>query len=143
MWGTMWLVEKFIGKQLMANAIVIDECEKHIDITDGENPECEKCANYNEEMIGACNIKGTAAYIYEVDGRYVVGIHGAGWDFYDGVWDRLYDLLGLEWHDDCALMIDSLNDAQAHCKGCGWHYAFTGERTRTELEAEFTSSHKK
>ena len=34
------------------------------------------------------------------------------------------------------LKIQSLNDAQADCV-CGWHYVFTGERTRAEVEAEY------
>ena len=38
-------------------------------------------------------------HIYEVAGEYVVGVHGAGWNFYDGVWDRLYDVCGIRWHE--------------------------------------------
>jgi hypothetical protein len=41
----------------------------------------------------------TPVYIYDVAGEYVVGIHAAGWNFYDGVWDRLYDVCGIRWHE--------------------------------------------
>jgi hypothetical protein len=27
--------------------------------------------------------------------EYVIGINGAGWNFYDGVWGRLYDVCGI------------------------------------------------
>ena len=39
------------------------------------------------------------------------------------------------------LIIDSLHDAMAHCRQCGWHYAFTGERTKDEIVHEFLWSH--
>ena len=58
----------------------------------------------NEEMAGARCIldedgKPTAAYIYDIAGDYIIGVHGAGWNFYDGVWDKLYDVCGIRWHD--------------------------------------------
>lgn len=101
MWGTMWQVDEWLGKKLMDAAVRVcdpDECENH-----DKNTTCDICEDH-EEMGGAMNIKdkdgtGTAVYIYEIDGRYVIGVHGAGWNFYTGVWDMLYDLLGLEWHD--------------------------------------------
>lgn len=101
MWGTMWIV-KYFGEKLINSAKLVcapEECENH-----DKDTTCDVCEDY-EEMGGAMNIKdkdgvGTAAYIYEIDGTYVVGIHGAGWNFYDGVWDRLYDLLGMKWHEE-------------------------------------------
>jgi hypothetical protein len=73
----------------------------------------EKAIKYNwpmleqyidEEMSGArciLNESGytTAAYIYVIADEYVVGVNGAGWNFYDGVWDRLYDVCGIRWHE--------------------------------------------
>ena len=58
----------------------------------------------NEEMSGAHCIldkdsNATAAYIYVVADEYVIGINGAGWNFYDGVWDKLYDVCGMRWHE--------------------------------------------
>jgi hypothetical protein len=40
-----------------------------------------------------------AAYIYEVAAEHVISINGAGWNFYDGVWDKLYDVCGMRWHE--------------------------------------------
>jgi len=34
------------------------------------------------------------------------------------------------------LIIKSLSDAMADCV-CGWHYVFTGEKTREQIEAEY------
>ncbi|NIQ13272.1 MAG: hypothetical protein GTO02_02330 [Candidatus Dadabacteria bacterium] len=42
----------------------------------------------------------TAAYIHNIRGVWVISIDGAGWNFYDGVWDRIYDALGLKWHNE-------------------------------------------
>lgn len=122
MWGTMWIVDDFIGKKLMKNSRAMVGEASEIDlnsITDekeraavrkavkelkAENVDWAGVAileDYvDEEMAGANNIIGTAAYLYEIDGEYVVGVHGAGWNFYDGVWDRLYDLIGLKWHEN-------------------------------------------
>jgi hypothetical protein len=35
-----------------------------------------------------------------LDDEYIIGVNGAGWNFYDGVWDRLYDVAGLHWHSE-------------------------------------------
>ena len=58
----------------------------------------------NEEMSGAHRIldkdgNPTAAYIYVIADEYVIGINGAGWGFYHGVWDKLYDVCGIRWHE--------------------------------------------
>lgn len=98
MWGTMWRVDDWVGEKLMTAAKPVEHCDKYGD--DDHNPDlCDICVGYDEEMAGAYQIDGTAAYIYEIDGDYVIGVHGAGWDFYEGVWDALYDLLGYKWHD--------------------------------------------
>lgn len=81
MWSMMWIIDGNVGEQLLKHAKEV-----------GENDD-------NEEMRGAMRIADTAAYIYELDGEHVLGINGAGWDFYDGVWDVLYDLVGLKWHE--------------------------------------------
>ena len=97
MWRTMWIVDDMIGQRLMQNAAEVRPCAEH---TDDYDADCEECASYNEELEGAYRIAGTAAYLYEVDDQYVLGVHGAGWDFFEGVWEPLYDLLGLQWHDE-------------------------------------------
>jgi hypothetical protein len=119
MWGTMFMVDDFIVDQLKLRRMAGSAEEIDLDAIQDEEErknvaqaianlkaECISWAetalleNYvNEEMAGADNIIGTAAYLYEVDGRKLIGINGAGWNFYDGVWDRIYDMVGLEWHD--------------------------------------------
>ena len=122
MWGWMWRVDDFIGCKLWGNSRVmcadVDELSANLknnpgDYTDAERADLEKAIKYNwpmleqyidEEMSGArciLNESGytTAAYIYVIADEYVIGINGAGWNFYDGVWDRLYDVCGIRWHE--------------------------------------------
>lgn len=120
MWGTMWQVDNHIGSKLLKNSTRMagEAVEIHLPAITDENEraevgeaieslinesisygECALLEKYvDEEMVGAYNIKGTPAYIYIIDGKYLVGIHAAGWDFYEGVWDIIYDILGLSWH---------------------------------------------
>lgn len=122
MWGTMFLVNEFDGEKMMKNSRYMVYDKEDIDLDEIEEKEgkerrkiVEKAIEeddysefeeyYDEEMSGAhCVLdkdgSTTAAYIYDVDGIYVLGINGAGWDFYDGVWDRLYDVCGLHWHKE-------------------------------------------
>ena len=85
MWGTMWIVNfGSWGEKLWKNSSPMDE---NVD-------------GFSEEMEGQQYINGIpSVYIYEIDDQYVIGVHGAGWNFYNGVWDKLYDFFGLEWHD--------------------------------------------
>ena len=90
MWGTMWQIDEYRGERLIKKAHYVDAYNNDED---------------SEEMNGAYNVldkdgKATAVYIYEIDSRYLIGVHGAGWNFYTGVWDMLYDLYGINWHDD-------------------------------------------
>jgi hypothetical protein len=79
--ATMFLVDDYVGREL----------EEHCHTVTHEE---------DEEMAGELRIADSAAYLYQLDGRYVIGVHGAGWDFYDGVWDVLYDLMGYQWHEE-------------------------------------------
>lgn len=80
MWGYMFLVDGWLGRRLDRHAATLSEAD-------------------DAEMAGERQIAGTPAFLYLLDGRWMIGVHAAGWDFYDGVWDVLYDLLGLRWHD--------------------------------------------
>lgn len=92
MWGTMFIMgwpdkEGFIKKhcKLMAKSHFQDE--------------------FDEEMQGEMVVvdkdgSPTSIYAYELDDQVLLGVNGAGFDFYDGVWDRLYDILELKWHDE-------------------------------------------
>lgn len=98
MWGTMFIVDDTIGSQLLALSELVklsEDCEAHYSRT-----QCNNCKNYEEEMDGARHITGTCAYIYNVDNTHVIGINGAGFDFFDGVWDKFYDLLAIKWHEE-------------------------------------------
>ena len=105
MWGTMWQVDDYIGKKLWKHSHLVrepSECKE--EGAHEEDETCDKCEDW-EEMGGTHNIydkdgSGTSAYIYDIDDVYLVGIHGAGWDFYEGVWDKLYDLFGIKWHEN-------------------------------------------
>lgn len=125
MWGTMWMVDDFVKNRLNTRRMVgspdeidlkaIDDKQEIKDIKTAmrdlkkESISWGGCAileNYvDEEMAGEeCILdadgRPTAAFLYEIDGRYLIGVNGAGWDFCDGVWDRIYDALGLRWHDE-------------------------------------------
>lgn len=98
MWGTMWQIDGYRGEQLMDKAHVM-------------NPQTNE--GDDEEMAGAYNVRdiygqATAVYVYEIDGRYLIGVHGAGWDFYDGVWDMLYDVYGMNWHDEVSTYAEDM-----------------------------------
>ncbi len=122
MWGTMWIIDTFLGEQLMKKSRMMAPSIDSIDLDNIEETEGvakrKKIAKaikeetwselemyYDEEMAyerSVLDIDGdpTSMFIYEVGDEYVVGINGAGWDFYDGVWDRIYDTIGLKWHKE-------------------------------------------
>ncbi len=75
----MFLPDDWLGCWLWKHARVVDD-QQH-------------------EMHGECRIGETPAYIYRIDDHYMVGVHGAGWNFYGGVRDKLYDLAGIAWHE--------------------------------------------
>lgn len=119
MWGTMWLVdENFIGEKLMEHSRVMVASASEIDLEDIEDEKERKTVTtaikkedwtvleeyIDEEMSGArCVLdkdgNTTALFVYEIADEYVIGVNGAGWNFYDGAWDKLYDLLELQWHE--------------------------------------------
>ncbi|NQV26371.1 MAG: hypothetical protein HQ518_18605 [Rhodopirellula sp.] len=43
-------------------------------------------------------IADTGMIAREFDGELLFGIHGAGYDFLETHWSRLYDALGYQWH---------------------------------------------
>lgn len=117
MWGTMWIVDTHIGERLInhsrtmvasADEIDLDAIEDEQErrrveraITAEDWPVLEEYID--EEMSGAhCVLdkdgKTTALFVYEIADEHIIGVNGAGWDFSDGVWDKLYDLLELRWH---------------------------------------------
>ena len=122
MWGTMFILSEFDAKRFVEHTRRMAYSPQNIDldnIEENEGAERRKVVEkaiedddwsvledyIDEEMSGELCILDkdgdpTAAYLYELDGEYIVGVDGAGWDFYDGVWDRLYDLTNLNWHKE-------------------------------------------
>lgn len=114
MWGTMWILNQFDGEKFFENSRVMAHDVSDIEDDDirskvekeVENDDYSTWEDYiDEEMAGErCVLdkdgNPTAAFIYELDGEYIIGVNGAGWNFYDGVWDRLYDAAGLHWHKE-------------------------------------------
>ena len=122
MWGTMWIIDRWLGEQLWEKSRVMAPSHDEIDLEEVERVEGEEKRKllekaiededwselemyYDEEMAYERSVLDkdgdpTSMFIYEVGDEYVVGINGAGWDFYDGVWDRIYDTLGLQWHKE-------------------------------------------
>jgi len=44
------------------------------------------------------DVGGTGIIAREFDGELLLGINGAGYDFYESHWRRLYEELGYRWH---------------------------------------------
>lgn len=116
MWGWMWLMEWEDFDDFTKEHCVMmdrDSMKSHYFEKIGESDVHDETKatewiedNYDEEMDGEWAVLDkdgdpTNIYAYEVEGQLVIGVHGAGYNFYDfGVWDRLYDALGLKWHDE-------------------------------------------
>lgn len=125
MWGTMWIVDSWIGEKLMERSRLmygsVEELKDEVDQEENSNFSEDERARLTaaiaeddwsvleeyiqEDMAGALAIidgKGNTigVYIYEIADQYVLGINGAGYSFYDSVWPALYDVLGYEWHDE-------------------------------------------
>lgn len=119
MWGTMWIIDSWLGEKLMEGSRAMAYSPESIDLDSiedkKERAKVKKAIKdedyfiteyyYDEEMAyERCVLDKdgdpTALFIYEVGDEYVIGVNGAGWSFYDGVWDRLYDVLGLKWHKE-------------------------------------------
>lgn len=143
MWGTMWFVNFAIwGEKLMKHSQLVvhpEECENH-----DKHETCYLCED-GEEMAGAHNFvyenehgtQSTAIYVYEVDGRYLIGVHGAGWDFYDGVWDRLYDFFDLKWHDTKCTHFQCNKEAVKNTDACEDHTFCNCEKVGGKYHAHY------
>jgi len=49
-------------------------------------------------MAGWDDVGSTGIVAREFDGELLLGINGAGYDFYESHWHRLYEELGYSWH---------------------------------------------
>jgi len=114
MWGTMWICNEFDGTKFYENSRKLVATVGEIqDVRIRNKIERELEGNIYEtyeqyiddemsEELCVLDKDGnrTSVYVYELDGEYVIGVNGAGWNFYDGVWDRLYDVAELNWHTE-------------------------------------------
>ena len=80
MWGTMFLVNDPVDKRRI-KALV-----KPVD-----DPE--------DELYGSQDVGDTGISVFEIDGEVVLGVNGAGYDFYEHHWIPLYEALGYAWHE--------------------------------------------
>jgi hypothetical protein len=80
MWGTMFLVNDPVDKRRI-KALV-----KPVD-----DPE--------DELYGSQDVGDTGISVFEIDGEVVLGVNGAGYDFYQHHWIPLYEALGYGWHE--------------------------------------------
>ena len=112
MWGTMWFIDDFAVRNLETRVLAssVDDIED-----DEIREKCKKLKaeqDYtlseqyvDEEMAGnRCVLDKdgdcTSMYLYEIGDETLLGVNAAGFDFFDGVWDKLYDAIGLKWHDE-------------------------------------------
>ncbi|MEO1530484.1 MAG: hypothetical protein AAFX06_34275 [Planctomycetota bacterium] len=49
-------------------------------------------------------IEDTGILVIDFDNEMLLGIHGAGYDFWEAHWIPLYDALGYRWHDQRLLI---------------------------------------
>jgi|CXWL01.1.fsa_nt_gi hypothetical protein len=86
MWGTVFMPND------TADVSNIQRLLRSIETTDNDD-EAFADAGWRE-------VTDTGIYAIEFDGGLLLGIHGAGYSFYDHHWSKLYDALGYHWHTD-------------------------------------------
>jgi hypothetical protein len=80
MWGTMFMVNNPFDRDHIKSLLRTVEDQE-------------------DELYGSQQVEDTGIYAFEIDGELVLGINGAGYDFYSHHWFPLYDALGYEWHN--------------------------------------------
>lgn len=77
MWGTMFVVSDSVDQWKIRKLL--------------RSVEHDELGSFHE-------VPGTGVFAWEIDGELVLGIHGAGYDFYAEHWSKLYDALEYRWH---------------------------------------------
>ena len=80
MWGTMFLVNDPVDKERIQSLL-------H-PVTDEE-----------DELYGYEEVGETGIFAFAIDDELVLGIHGAGYNFFEHHWIPLYEALGYGWHE--------------------------------------------
>jgi len=97
MYGTVWIVEEYWGRKLFTiKSKLLKEYDSNR--TQAYNDKNTHCEMAGERAVIDRDGLPTNIFMYELDGRYVMGVHGCGYSSFDGVWDVLYDLFELKWH---------------------------------------------
>lgn len=81
MWSTVFVVGNDVDQRKIEELLVED--------TD------EESETFGVQMVGETGIMAQT-----IDDELILGINGAGYDFYDSHWIPLYNALGYEWHDE-------------------------------------------
>ena len=84
MWGWLFVVNE------LADAGNIEKLLRQIEEEDEESQ--------SFAAAGWRQVDETGIYAIEFDDELILGIHGAGYDFYSHHWSPLYDALGYQWH---------------------------------------------
>jgi hypothetical protein len=80
MWGTMFLVNDPVDKRRIQTLLQPVDDEE-------------------DELYGCEEVGNTGIFAFDIDGEFVLGINGAGYDFYEHHWIPLYEALGYSWHE--------------------------------------------
>lgn len=80
MWGTMFLVNDPVDKRRIQALL------KPVEDT-------------ADELYGSEEVGETGISAFAIDGELVLGINGAGYDFYAHHWIPLYEALSYSWHE--------------------------------------------
>jgi len=116
MWGTCFIVDDFVATEVDTRTMYADveELKQNINNRDVDYEKIQKAIKdddygvleeYINEQMGGENCildkdgETTNMYLHEVQDEFIISVNGAGFDFYSGVWDVLYDALGLQWHN--------------------------------------------
>lgn len=86
MWGTVFIPSDMVDCRRIEGLL------RPINASD-EEEQAFADANWRE-------VAETGIYAVEFDGELLLGIHGAGYSFYDHHWSKLYDALGYHWHTE-------------------------------------------
>ena len=80
MWGTMFIVNDPVDKERIQALLHTVKDEE-------------------DDLSGCQEVGQTGINAFDVDGELVLGIQGAGYDFYEHHWVPLYEALGYSWHE--------------------------------------------
>lgn len=81
MWGTVFMPTDSVDIRR------IDELLRTLEVNDDD------CIGLEWQAVG-----DTGIYAIECDGELILGIDGAGYDFYTDHWSKLYDAIDYHWH---------------------------------------------